>query len=119
MDSDKRFIFIVVCVIVVIVLLNYKRESFKGQPVFRMYYTKWCSWSKKALPEFRALGNQVITNSGQIIKIQLVDCQLNESLCNKAKIDGYPTLQLESSNGIIPYNGSRETDKILEFLKKQ
>ena len=119
MDSDKRFILVVVGVIVVIVLLNYKRESFKGHSVFRMYYTKWCSWSQKALPEFRALGNQVITNSGQIIKIQLVDCQLNKSLCTKAKIDGYPTLQLESSNGIIPYNGSRETDKILEFLKKQ
>ena len=119
MYSDKRFILVVVGVIVVIVLLNYKRESFKGYPVFRMYYTKWCSWSQKALPEFRALGNQVITDSRQIIKIQLVDCQLNKSICNKAKIDGYPTLQLESSNGIIPYNGSRETDKILKFLKKQ
>ena len=119
MNQDRRFILILLCVIAIVLLLNQNIEHFTGHKIFRMYYTNWCGWSRKALPEFKRLGSEVTTAKGEKIKVQLVDCQLNQDLCNKRRIEGYPTLQLESSNGIKEYNGEREYNSMLSFLRNQ
>ena len=118
--QDKRFFMIVLLVIIFLaILLNKRTENFTSHPEFVMYYTNWCGYSRKALPEFNNLGNEVISDSGQIIKIKKVDCENNKELCYKAKIEGYPTMILEDGNKRVEYNGPRETEKMLEFLKRQ
>tara|TARA_B110000261_G_C13045911_1_gene342233 strand:+ start:1066 stop:1428 length:363 start_codon:yes stop_codon:yes gene_type:complete len=117
MNETNHYLLIVLLVIIFLLLLCNKKEGFTSHPVFRMYYTTWCGYSQKALPEFEALGNEVISDSGQIIKIEKVDCDNNEQLCQTARIEGYPTIRLEHDSSISDYNGARETESMLEYLK--
>ena len=117
MNETNHYLLIVLLVIIFLLLLCNKKEGFTSHPVFRMYYTDWCGYSQRALPEFEALGNEVISDSGQIIKIEKVDCDKNEQLCQTARIEGYPTIRLEHNNSSSDYNGARETESMLEYLK--
>jgi thiol-disulfide isomerase/thioredoxin len=118
--QDKRFFMIVLLVIIFLaILLNKRTENFTSHPEFTMYYTDWCGYSQKALPEFNNIGSEVTSDSGQIIKIKKVDCVKNKELCYKARIEGYPTMILEDGSKRVEYNGPRETEKMLEFLKRQ
>ena len=118
-NEEKRFIAIVILVIIFLAIVLNKNEKFSRHPVFKMYYADWCGYSQMALPEFEALGNEVISDSGQIIKIQKVDCEVDKSVCINANIEGYPTIRLEDGTLSKEYNGARETEKMLEFLKNQ
>ena len=59
MEPTNRYLLIVLLVIIFLLLLCNKKEGFTSHPVFRMYYTDWCGYSQRALPEFEALGNEV------------------------------------------------------------
>ena len=80
------------------------------------YYTTWCGWSQKFLPEWKKFSDKV-SNSDTIDAIEIhCDDSNNESKC--INIPGFPYVIIEKNNEIIPYEGERTAEKILEFVNK-
>jgi protein disulfide-isomerase A1 len=91
-----------------------------GKIEFRVYYTNWCGWSKKALA---LLNSDEFKN--EMSKIQdkatlvLLDCENNEKQqCDAEKIEGFPTMKLSKNGELIEFNGPRTTEGIISFIKE-
>jgi thiol-disulfide isomerase/thioredoxin len=91
---------------------------------FKVFYTNWCGWSKKALAlldsqDFKDKMKEVESNA----EIVRVDCEDNgKEECKQKGINGYPTMILyKNVNGAeksIEFNGSRTADGIVTFIKE-
>ena len=87
---------------------------------FKVYYTNWCGWSKKALAlinssEFQSQINQ-IKDKAEVI---LVDCENGvENECSANNIRGFPTMILFKNGKAIDFNGERTTEGIISFIKQ-
>lgn len=134
---DKNYILIGTLFIFIIILLflNYQksnkiyaqqvRQSIKNEPFINndsrnsnelvLYYTEWCGWSKKFLPEWNELES---SNEIKNVTLRKVECEKNPD--NKCKsIEGFPTIILYKSGKEIEFNSHPRTkDGVLAFLKE-
>jgi thiol-disulfide isomerase/thioredoxin len=118
-----------------IVCKNSPVESFGNSPKpiinntlkkmqFKVFYTNWCGWSKKALQlldsqDFKDKMKEV-EDMAEIVK---VDCETDgKEECKQKEINGYPTMILyKNVNGVekpIEFNGARTADGIVTFIKE-
>jgi thiol-disulfide isomerase/thioredoxin len=87
---------------------------------FKVFYTNWCGWSKRALAtlnsdEFKNKFNEVKDKADVV----LVDCEgSGKEECAARKINGYPTMQLMKGEKVIDFNGDRTPDGIVTFIKQ-
>jgi len=83
-----------------------------------MFYAPWCYWSKQLLPKFEKAAT-ILKLSNPGIVLGKINCDIETDTCeNVYGIEGYPTLTLFKNGHLIAnYNGSRETDKIVEYLR--
>lgn len=102
-----------------------KMPTVHKQPVndkvqFKVFYTNWCGWSKRALStlnseEFKNKFNEVKDKADVV----LVDCEgSGKEECSARKINGYPTMQLMKGDKSIEFNGDRTPDGIVGFIKQ-
>jgi thiol-disulfide isomerase/thioredoxin len=71
-----------------------------GSYSFVMYYAPWCPHCKTAMPDWDALGTTQ-TIGGSTVKISKVDCDANPEEAKKNNVSGYPTFQLQDSQGAL------------------
>ncbi|KRW98196.1 Thioredoxin-like fold [Pseudocohnilembus persalinus] len=89
---------------------------------FIKFYAPWCGHCKQLHPKWQQLGQQLSQEEG--IKIGAIDCtqQINQALCQKNKVQGYPTLKIFYKGKSFDYNGQRELQNlkqhVLNFKKK-
>jgi len=83
--------------------------------ILSVYYAEWCRYSRDFLQHLEEGLKTKLENEN--IKINLVDCDKNKELCNKYKIEGFPTLLLHKNEEYIQYNGNRTDEDILDFIK--
>jgi len=65
------------------------------------------SWDK-LMDEFKDSTSAVVAD---------VDCTVEEELCGKVGVEGYPTIKYGDPNNLQDYQGGREFDEMLEFAK--
>lgn len=100
---------------------NSTLEKFNNNKVqFKVYYTNWCGWSKRALAvinssEFQSQINQIKDKA----EVVLVDCENGgENECSANNIRGFPTMILFKNGKPIEFNGERTTEGIISFIKE-
>lgn len=85
------------------------------------FCVKWCPHCKKADPEWNKIvkkfDGQKINKS--TIFFKKIDCEDNEALADRYKIQGYPTIKLEKGDQIIEYNAKPNAETLEEFLREQ
>jgi thiol-disulfide isomerase/thioredoxin len=87
---------------------------------FKVFYTNWCGWSKRALStlnsdEFKNKFKEVQDKA----ELVLVDCEgVGKEECAKRQIQGYPTMKLFKGDKSIEFNGDRTPDGIVNFIKQ-
>jgi hypothetical protein len=87
---------------------------------FKVFYTNWCGWSKRALAtlnsdDFKTKFNEVKDKADLV----LVDCEgTGKAECASRQINGYPTMQLIKGDKSIDFNGDRTADGIVGFIKQ-
>jgi hypothetical protein len=96
-------------------------ESFDQMPCATLYYTSQCGWSKKFLPEWQKLENEV--NEGCLknkMTTRKILCESgNESMCFEKGIKGFPTVVINLPNGQnIPMPGYTEGEDLINSCKK-
>jgi thiol-disulfide isomerase/thioredoxin len=117
----KNF-YIIICIIIIIGIYyysNFKSESFdesnnKSKVKVYNYYTSWCGWSQKFLPEWKIFSDKVNESKNiQAISVACDDPENNNACLN---VPGFPYIMIEKDNSTIPYEGERKADKILDFV---
>ena len=76
------------------------------------YYTTWCGWSIKFLPEWKKFCNMV-SNKDNIETVEII-CDNNNNKCDD--VPGFPYITIENNGITTIYNGDRTADKLHENI---
>lgn len=93
----------------------------KNEARIYFFYTDWCGFSKKAMPEWAKLEHSLSTNSyygkTHVTPIQ-VDCEKDKTKCTLYGINSYPTVMIETSDGIHDFNKRPTLESLKTFLRE-
>jgi len=91
------------------------KETLPGTATLYMFYTNWCGYSKKALPEWDKL-QATATYGSTTVTFTKVDCEAQKDMCTQYAIKSYPNVKLETSGGLREYSGSVTQSGLTAFL---
>lgn len=96
-----------------------KKEVAPNEARLYFFYTNWCGHSKKAMPEWEKLEK----SSGYFGKTHVsfvpVDAEADQATATTYEVEAYPTVLLETRDGIIPYSKRVTTQGLKDFLTAQ
>ena len=97
-----------------------KRPVIKQEANLYFFYTNWCGHSQKAMPEWEKLEKTIYdanTYGNTKVKAVRVDCEQDRETAELYEVEGYPTVKLETSQGIYEYKKRPTKDGLLQFLR--
>ena len=94
------------------------RETLEGNATLYFFYTDWCGHSQKAKPEWEGLQLPATYGTTKVVG-KTVNCEDDVATCTAYGIEGYPTIKLESSDGITDFTQRVTTDNLDKFLVSQ
>jgi len=108
-------LFIVICILLFVSIEKNKNNAVKEQmedsiPELILYYSPSCGHCH----DFMNNGWQQLKDKP--INIKLVEFNCNEYNCKG--IDAYPTIILKKNQKVIPYNGNRSYEDIINFVSQ-
>jgi thiol-disulfide isomerase/thioredoxin len=116
-NKNLLYLFIILFGIIVLYFM-FCKTTVKGgntKDIFVLYYVNWCPHCREVKPEWNKLEKENLDN----VTIKKVNCEENENISQEKNIEGFPTIQLEKSNGeIIPYEDNRDYNAFIVFLNK-
>jgi len=80
------------------------------------FFAPWCGHCKALAPQYEEAAT-ILKTSG--VKLAKVDCTAETELCSTHGVSGYPTLKVFRFGEAAEYGGSRKTDGIVSYMKKQ
>lgn len=97
-----------------------KQDVPVGRANLYFFYTDWCGFSKKAMPEWEkieaALAKTPVFGTTQVRAVR-VNAETDRKTALLYEIEGYPTIKLETSSLLTNYEGRRTSADVLEFLR--
>ena len=97
-----------------------KRDVRENEATLYFFYTNWCGWSKKAMPEWQKLEARLRENAvfGKTkVTPERVDAEEDTKRATLYEVDGYPTILLETREGIYRYTKLPTVAGLIEFLR--
>jgi thiol-disulfide isomerase/thioredoxin len=99
-------------------------KNYKEKIVLIKFYTNWCGYCKRAIPEYEKLADEYKRNKNVVIA--KIDADKSENLMhilnnmrNGPKILGYPTIVLFNNNLYKDtFNDERKVQAYKEFINK-
>ncbi|MED6208651.1 disulfide-isomerase [Stylosanthes scabra] len=86
------------------------------------FHAPWCGYCAKLAPEYEKAAS-ILSSHDPPISLAKVDVneEINRELANEFHIQGFPTLKILRSGGLIvqDYKGPRDAHGIVDYLKKQ
>jgi hypothetical protein len=94
------------------------KETLEGNATIYFFYTDWCGHSQKAKPEWEALQLPATYGTTKVVG-KTVNCEEDVATCTAYEVDGYPTIKVESSDGITDFTQRVTTASLDQFLVSQ
>ena len=99
-----------------------KKEVPPNQATLYFFYTNWCGHSKKAMPEWEKLEAKLKTTTmfdkTHVTPVR-VDAEADQATATTYEVDAYPTVLLETRDGIFPYEKRVTSAGLFEFLRSK
>jgi thiol-disulfide isomerase/thioredoxin len=99
-----------------------KKEVPPNEARLYFFYTNWCGFSKKAMPEWEKLEDKLKT-TGYFGKTHVtlvpVDAETDKETATTYEVEAYPTVVLETRDGIFPYEKRVTSDGLFQFLRSK
>jgi len=104
-------------------VLDLKDDTFESEVnrhdfILVEFFAPWCGHCKKLAPEYEKAATR-LKREDPPIPLAKVDCTVNQAICSKYGVSGYPTLKMFRSGQPSDYNGPRQEDGIVKFILKQ
>ena len=97
-----------------------KKEVAPNEARLTMFYTEWCGFSQKAMPEWAKLEKK-LGGDGYFGKTHLnlvkVDADKDKKTATLYGINAYPTVVLETKEGSYDFDKRVTADNLLTFLR--
>ena len=97
-----------------------KKEVPPNEARLTMFYTEWCGFSQKAMPEWAKL-EQKLGGDGYFGKTHLnlvkIDADKDKKTATLYGINAYPTVVLETKEGSFDFDKRVTADNLLAFLR--
>jgi thiol-disulfide isomerase/thioredoxin len=97
-----------------------KKELEPGQARIYFFYTDWCGWSQKAMPEWEKLEDAIRAKpyfgTTKVVAVR-VDGDKDRETTELYDVEGYPIIKLESKDGVVEHKGKRTAEDLLNFLR--
>lgn len=97
-----------------------KKEVAPNEARLTMFYTEWCGFSQKAMPEWAKL-EQKLGGDGYFGKTHLnmvkIDADKDKKTATLYGINAYPTVVLETKEGSFDFDKRVTADNLLAFLR--
>ena len=77
------------------------------------FTAKWCMHCNNFMPTYNKLKN----NNKYNIDFVNFDSEENKQEMIDYKITGFPTIYLQKNNQLIPYNGNRDENDLINFIE--
>lgn len=94
-----------------------KKEVPPNEARLYFFYTNWCGWSKKAMPEWEKLEQSSDYYGKTHVTFVRVDAEADPATATLYNVDAYPTVMLETTDGLIPYGKRVTTSGLKDFLR--
>lgn len=119
MNNNLMYLLLIV-VVIGLLYMFFCNKPLKGgnknNSVFVLYYVNWCPHCRVVKPEWEKLEEDNDLN----IVVKKINCEENEKIAEEKNIEGFPTIQLEYTNGEVKsYEGERTYSGFKEFLNKE
>jgi len=82
------------------------------------FYAPWCGHCKRLAPEYEKAAT-TLKNNDPPIPLAKVDCTAETKTCGKYGVSGYPTIKVFKHGSPDDYNGPREADGIVKYMKSK
>lgn len=91
-----------------------------GSATLYFFYTDWCGFSQKAMPEWEKV-EAVLKETPVFGKTKVTAVRVNGDEDRKTTalydVDGFPMIKLETSSLLAEFDGPRTVDGIVKFLR--
>ena len=81
-----------------------------------MFYAPWCKHCKQLEPEYEGAAAELVEWGVRLAK---VDGTKEKELADQYSIPGWPALKMFRKGRVYEYNGPREKDNIVTFMREQ
>jgi len=131
-QKNIGFILVIVMILFVIaynVFLYYRKKAPKGgsgtsekTAEVLFFYTDWCPHCTSAKPEWNAFKSQYKDTpvNGYKITFNEINCTKetpeSESMMEKYKVDGYPTIKLLANNKVYDFDAKPTKQTLTQFV---
>lgn len=98
-----------------------KQQIPVGTARILFFYTDWCGFSQKAMPEWERL-EEALEKTPQFGSTRVtavrVNAETDRATALLYEVDGYPAIKLETSSLLRSYEGKRTAAALLQFLRE-
>lgn len=98
-----------------------KQQIPVGHARLYFFYTDWCGFSQKAMPEWEGL-EEILQKTPYFgttrVEAVRVNAEEDKAKALLYEVHGYPTIKLETSSILRDYEGKRTTQALLDFLRE-
>lgn len=98
-----------------------KRQVPVGKANIYFFYTDWCGFSQKAMPEWEKLEEKLKATpyfGNTEVKAIRVNAESERATSLLYEVHGFPTIKLETSSLLRDYEGKRTADSLMQFIRE-